>query len=586
MDWGQCFGASDSRLLCSGNAGLWTAIQADVDKDDLQFLLSLKARMLLHNAAQFERRVTGTLRQYPFKLLWLVFTPADEPCDIRKHIAKEILETEKGNLEINARKLLHLFPHEFQIAAQSGILPSQQLYWMLWASSLIWKSDVRANEGLNKYISLLDERSPNASVDLKSSRLSLRYLLGEHGFGKGASRCKWSLFKPVAEKVREQCLKCWDDVVGVQANPFRWKPNEAAQGLLQPDVLIKEYVKLRPRLNCSTVRYAWAASYNMVVHKNLNPTGVDPVVLVIGVRRNGRKTSFDFYVSAEVVRRKHIVCHATALATVGDRQVTIRKLQGFSPFVKLIEAQYDNVSAGHTVTVMQAFGKVVQNQTVTNDPDCTPVVTVLADCRLVSLVRLQKPTASFLKRCQGNSNSKSAKVVHHGDPSHSDGPEVDHRVDDEQHTKEQELGLNLLAEEAEANDSGTSGDANDQNNDEVTGDDDVVDGDFHCYVAQGLASSFHPNVFNDDEALEREASSWMGEMTHEDLVANHDKAVALQAMNSKACNLENPSSQMSIESVQAQLNMDAVDAAVETAFAAASGLPAEDQQPTEDIEGP
>ena len=95
-------------------------------------------------------------------------------------------------------------------------------------------------------------------------------------------------------------------------------------------------------------------------------------------------------------------------------------------------------------------------------------------------------------------------------PSHSDGPEVDHRVDDEQHTKEQELGLNLLAEEAEANDSGTSGDANDQNNDEVTGDDDVVDGDFHCYVAQGLASSFHPNVFNDDEALEREASSWMG----------------------------------------------------------------------------
>ena len=99
MDWGQCFGASDSRLLCSGNAGLWTAIQADVDKDDLQFLLSLKARMLLHNAAQFERRVTGTLRQYPFKLLWLVFTPADEPCGYGSILQRKFLRLRKGTLK-------------------------------------------------------------------------------------------------------------------------------------------------------------------------------------------------------------------------------------------------------------------------------------------------------------------------------------------------------------------------------------------------------------------------------------------------------------------------------------------------------
>ena len=145
---------------------MWREVQKDIAGNDLQFLESLRAKMLLHNAAQFERRVTGTLRQYPFKLLWLVLRPADQHCHVRSHIAKEILQTDQDKLEVNTRKIVSLFRDPLQIASQTGLLPSQQLYWMLWASSLLWKSDVRTNEGLNKYLSLLDDRAPNTSVDL------------------------------------------------------------------------------------------------------------------------------------------------------------------------------------------------------------------------------------------------------------------------------------------------------------------------------------------------------------------------------------------------------------------------------------
>lgn len=89
------------------------------------------------------------------------------------------------------------------------------------------KSDVRANEGL-KYLTLLDDRAPNSSIELRSSRLGLRYLMGEHGYGRGTARCKWSQFRPVAEKVRADCLRCWQDVVSVQSDPLRWTPNVAA----------------------------------------------------------------------------------------------------------------------------------------------------------------------------------------------------------------------------------------------------------------------------------------------------------------------------------------------------------------------
>ena len=373
----------------------------------------------------------------------------------------------------------------------------------------------------------------------------------------------------MAEKVREECLRCWDDVVRVQSNPFRWKPNEAASGLLSQSDLVKEYVKLKPHLNCHTIRYAWAASYNMVARRNLQDTGIDPLVLCVAVRQDGKtKSCFDFWVSSEVVRRKHTVCPASTAEVKGGKhgrhELHIRQLAGFRPLVKVIEDQYPNVSSGHTVQIMQAHGIFVQGQDDDNngnDAAQKPVITISVT-KISPLVRLRKPTATFLKRCS-ESKTKTSKLDHAESENQSEAA-----GDDEQACREQELGLNMLAEEAEAHDSEELN-AQDENDVDNNPDDDG----FHHYVAQGLAAAFHPNVFNDDEANEAEVSDWMQDLTQENLAEAHDKAVALNVVGSKGYNIDSNSSQNDIEVCQDNLNMDPIDAAFETAFTAASGLP-------------
>ena len=92
--------------------------------------------------------------------------------------------------------------------------------------SLLWKPDVCENERMNKMIGLLDDRAPSATVELKSARVSLKYLLGEAGLAGGKSRAKWSELKSVAANVREECLSGWDPFLDVQCNTSGWEPSD------------------------------------------------------------------------------------------------------------------------------------------------------------------------------------------------------------------------------------------------------------------------------------------------------------------------------------------------------------------------
>lgn len=107
---------------------------------------------------------------------------------------------------------------------------------------------------------------------------------------------------------------------------------------------------------------------------------------------------------------------------------------------------------------------------------------------------------------------------------------------------------------------------------------DNADHAFQYLVAQGLASAFHPNIFNDDESLEEQVKTFMANSAQEHLSESHDKAVAIHAMGSKTCDIESTLNPTSIESFKDELNLDEVDAAVEIACAVASGLPADSVQ--------
>lgn len=122
--------------------------------------------MLLHNACGFERRVVASTKLFPWKLLLLVKSPPEVCCAIRQQIATEILESNDKLLEINARKIKKRFAGELQQASQQGTL-GYRLYWLLKGVTIVAKSDVRESERLNKMVTLMDDRAPNSSIELK-----------------------------------------------------------------------------------------------------------------------------------------------------------------------------------------------------------------------------------------------------------------------------------------------------------------------------------------------------------------------------------------------------------------------------------
>ena len=258
----------------------------------------------------------GFAQKFPYKLFFLVKAPKDQKCDLRKSIASELLGRRDCDLEVNSRKIKPRFGAQLKHAASEGTL-APRLCWLIKGMSLLWKPDVRENERINKMIGLLDDRAPSATVELKSARASLKYLLGEAGLGGGKSRAKWSEFKSVAANVREECLSGWGSFLDVQCNTSRWEPSKAAPNCMPASKILAMQGQLKPQLKCTSVQHAWAASYNVYVHKLLqqdggsNKGGFDmfPKVFCVAVREPSKsQASFNFWISCEIVRCRRIVC--------------------------------------------------------------------------------------------------------------------------------------------------------------------------------------------------------------------------------------------------------------------------------------
>ena len=320
----------------------------------------------------------------------------------------------------------------------------------------------------------------------------------------GSSASKWSVVKPRATQVRDTSLEVWPDMVDVMSEPLRWSPTCRAE-LLKTNAQIKTaFCKMKPEFNTATVLHAWAASYNMVAHKTLSTMSVDEDVLTRLMKsgdydhmkaslcpvalctretdgESGRR-KVRYWVSAALVRKKHALCEAY-LEKVG--MLTWHSLSNFTMLIDIIKDSFAKVRDGVKVEILRLFlshmGSVASAKVKA----------------FKTVVVLEKPSANFLKKLhsdseqQGEEGQEDAVTGAAGkqQPKQGDGYDA------------QAVGLDLLAEEAEATADHTESGNEEEN--AFGADDDGDDGDdFQLLLRSGIDRAFAQHDAQEDEELE------------------------------------------------------------------------------------
>ena len=299
--------------------------------------------------------------------------------------------------------------------------------------------------------------------------------------------------------------------------------------------------------------YAWAASYNMVLHKTLatmktnasyvkNPeeqvsASLAPIAVCFRVKsaNAARYTCVSAWVSAGLVRKRHFVCPAT----LEKNHLEWNKLDGCQSLLNVIKQQYQLVKGGSSVQIMRLFLASIGS---------------LDGC--VSCAKVK----AFLKKLNQQLDADSDK-----DSA------------DQGQDKLQEMGLNMLAEDAEA--SGNANNNADYTTNEDSGEDsggeqEDEDKEFQKHMYAGIEQAFSTatDVYDDEkleEQFEKHQSTGMGSAA-----SSFEKDIVHAAINQGACNIDSAEHQKTISMLQSISGLDAIDAAFETAFASTMGADA------------
>lgn len=287
------------------------------------------------------------------------------------------------DLDASTRKFRLKYEQDCLFSANTGFL-SDRLDIALGGLKFMLHCQVRESERLNKQIKLILERSPNVTTDLLSSRLGIKFFLGAACAGGGRTRCKWSEYKPVAQKLQNECLSAWDsDLMRIiSSKPDRFSPpvvgstvdaaNNAGQAAVDcvsvtemtNEVINKEYVKAKPHLRTSGggkgIRHPWAVCYNMKLSKLMsslwgeneqhNKQFLDIPVICFGSRKpTETRSSFTAYMAVEKVR----TCQRMVACDFDTKSNKLRVLipLRFSSSTDLIASHFSDVKAGVAVGI-------------------------------------------------------------------------------------------------------------------------------------------------------------------------------------------------------------------------------------------
>lgn len=379
-------------LQCPGTTSWARSLCDGLTTEQSQWLLGCATRLVLVHASQYHRRVVDVLSRFPYQLLKFVWTQSDVACDERRASAHRLMTADPKTLDATTLKFRNTYHVDCAHAAATGLL-TYRLEIVLGGLKHMLRSDVRESERINKQIKLILERAPSATTDLISSRVALKYYLGAAGAGHGHTRAKWSAYKPVAQKLQNECLAGWDSrteltsrvdrfssptysvntIRGASDDDVSQGDRERSEGTfwkLSHDDINTEYVKMTPRVQTGGCKHAWAVCYNMQLSKKiqemwsqqqpatetmvdshcLDRVCLDLPIICFGSRKpTETRSSFNAYMAVEKVR----TCYQMVACSFMTQTKTLKVITPltFKSSTDLIASHYDDVKNGNVVGV-------------------------------------------------------------------------------------------------------------------------------------------------------------------------------------------------------------------------------------------
>ena len=144
-------------------------------------------------------------------------------------VASEVLELDPMALDPATMNMRSLCKTELAFISNTGTFMKRQasgsLLWsMLAIMARLLYAETQSIEGLNSVVKLLGRRAPNISLELLSSRLTIKRLLGQAD-GKTGCRKRWRDVKALAEREVMQLSDFSTSCLPVLADAERWAPS-------------------------------------------------------------------------------------------------------------------------------------------------------------------------------------------------------------------------------------------------------------------------------------------------------------------------------------------------------------------------
>ncbi|CAE7519101.1 unnamed protein product, partial [Symbiodinium microadriaticum] len=420
----------------------------------------LKAMELSGCDSLFKDDMEGQAALYPYKLLWFVKENPLRHCTHRQGVAAELLALK--TVDAATESVRALCKEELRYLANNGTFPkprdsSGSLLWAVASSmSQFFYGETQSIEGLNSIVKLLGRRAPNISLELLSSRLTIKRLLGQ---ADGATGCRkgFKMIKNFAEAEVAQLAEYSTPALSVLADSQRWaaagsvsfdlphlpplgqhpvaEPAPARQHALQEsqflslsDMLAKGFLPATGSVSPQAVQ--WAKSYNLgwkwctgggrrsnTSKKVKQSHNLDGFGLLVLKTPDLQDTSYYLVVD----RFSHSVCFSrltvfTKHSADKDPLECVRWVHDGSKFADSIESSllflryFETCSQGNRVTVRSSFLSRAQSHELLATPGYLTVEQVMQHA-----VVLFDMTDKHMK---GSSNPKTKKSRPKPQPEH------------------------------------------------------------------------------------------------------------------------------------------------------------------------
>lgn len=201
------------------------------------------------------------------------------------------------NIDLQTRKIRTILKDELNVAKTSGKCP-QKLYAVVFAIGQKMFSDVQEMEGLNSLVKLIGNRAPNISLELLSSRISLKKRMG---IGRRGSDLRYSSIAPQLQDIVMECVQAADKETLKEVGAItRWAPPDKLLALLPTPDEVKK-VKETQITQSDQQKMVWAATYNAVIAKACSKSIDCKNCLIIG-DIDQLVDGYNVYVAADKVR--------------------------------------------------------------------------------------------------------------------------------------------------------------------------------------------------------------------------------------------------------------------------------------------